>query len=130
MVNKKLVMGILITILLVFSSVGTVSAQTKVADLGDVRIYYYGVGQFGVESDRVGMCLPLNFRQSAGWVEVACSSEVVSFASDQIGDYVGSVVRKAFASYLTPAGSYIAGDIASKVSSWAASKGINYLCNW
>jgi len=47
----------------------------------------------------------------------------------QIGDYVGFVVKKAFAVYLTPVGSYIAGEISSKVASWAASKGINYLCN-
>jgi hypothetical protein len=26
-------------------------------------------------------------------------------------------------------GSYIAGEIASTIASWAASKGINYLCN-
>jgi hypothetical protein len=30
--------------MLVFVAVGTVSSQTVVADLGDVRIYYYGSG--------------------------------------------------------------------------------------
>jgi hypothetical protein len=129
--NKKMLhMGIMV-IMLLFISVGTVSAQTLVANLGDVRIYRYGSGYWGVESDRVQQCLPLKFSRSntSGWVEIACSSEVVSFASGQIGDYVGGVVKKAFAPYLSPAGSYIAGEIASKVASWAASKGIDYLCN-
>jgi len=123
----------LVTILaltLVFVSVGAVSAYTVVADLGDVRIYDYGGGYFGVESDRVGQCLPLNFKRSgrSGWIEVTCSSEVVSFASNQIGDAVSSIVKKAFAAYLTPAGSYVAGEIASRVASWAARQGIDYLC--
>ena len=128
MTNKKFVVGIFV-ILFVFIGVSNVSAQTKVADLGDVRIYYYGLGSFGIESDRVGMCLPLTFNQSRGWIEIACSSEVVRFSSGLIGDYVGSVVKNAFALYLTPVGSYVAGEISSKVASWAASKGINYLCN-
>jgi hypothetical protein len=127
--KKTVIFGGIIVIMLLFVSVGTVSAQTKVADFGDVRIYYYGAGYFGIESDRVQQCLPLTFRQKGGWIEIACSSEVVSFASGQIGDYVGSVVKKAFSVHLSPAGSYIAGEIASTVASWAASKGINYLCN-
>jgi hypothetical protein len=129
MANKKIFVGIL-AIAFTFIVAGTVSAQTVVADFGDVRIYYYGSGYFGVESDRVGQCLPLNFKRSgrSGWIEVACSSEVVSFASNQIGDAVSSVVKKAFAAYLSPAGSYVAGEMASKVASWAARQGIDYLC--
>jgi hypothetical protein len=129
MANKKMIAGILATAL-VFMAAGTVSAQTVVADLGDVRIYYYGAGYFGVESDRAGQCLPLNFRRSgrAGWIEVACSSEVATFASNQLGDAVSSVVKKAFAAYLSPAGSYVAGEMAAKVASWAARQGIDYLC--
>jgi hypothetical protein len=129
MTNKKIIIGILVMVL-VFIATGTVFAQTVVADLGDVRIYYYGAGYFGVESDRVGQCLPLNFKRSgrSGWLEVACSSEVASFASNQIGDAVSSVVKKAFAAYLSPAGSYVAGEIASRVATWASRQGIDYLC--
>jgi hypothetical protein len=127
--NKKFLIGGIMVIMLLFVSIGTVSAQEKVADFGDVRIYYYGVGSFGIESDRVQQCLPLTFRQRAGWIEIACSSEVVSFASGKVGDYVGKVVEKAFMAHLTPAGSKLAGEIASVVATWATKKGINYLCN-
>jgi predicted transposase YbfD/YdcC len=73
---------------------------------------------------------PINFKRSgrSGWIEVACSSEVVSFASNQTGDAVSSVVKKAFAAYLSPAGSYVAGEDASRVASWAARQRIDYLC--
>jgi hypothetical protein len=128
MANKKNIVGIL-ALMLVFVGVGTVSAQTVVADLGDVRIYYYGAGYFGVESDRVGQCLPLNFRSSGGWVEIACSSETVRVASGAIGSGVNKVVAAAFAPYVSPVYSSLAGEIAGRVASWASRQGIDYLCN-
>jgi len=128
MYKKFLFVGIMV-IMLLFVSVGTLSSQEKVADFGDVRIYYYGVGYFGIESDRLQQCLPLTFRQRSGWIEIACSSVVINYTSGKIGDYVGKVVEKAFMAELTPAGSKIAGDIASTVASWAAKQGLNYLCN-
>jgi len=126
--KNKFLFGGIMAIMLLFVSVGTVSAQTKVADLGDVRIYYYGDGYFGVESDRVQQCLPLTFRQIGGWIEIACASETIRVASGQIGSGVNKVVTAAFAPYASPFYSALAGEIAGRVSSWAASKGINYLC--
>lgn len=112
---------ILISLLLFV--VGSVCfAKTMVADLGDVRIYSLGNGYFEVESDRVNQCFALTFRESGGWVEVACSSKVKKIASDGIGEAVKYVVK----SYL--GGNSIAADIASKLASWASGKGIDYLC--
>ena len=51
MKNKKLFVSFL---LLCVASV--CFAKTKVADLGDVRIYSLGEGYFEVESDRVQQC--------------------------------------------------------------------------
>jgi len=126
MTKKKMV--VILAIVLVFVGVGTVSAQRVVMDLGDVRVYYYGAGSFGVESDRAGQCLPLNFRQTGGWIEIACSSTVVRVASDAIGSGVQKAVSAAFTPYLSKFGSDVAGSIAGQVATWASRQGINYLC--
>jgi len=128
MVNKKLVITMLAVILLTFAGAGTASAQTVVANFGDARVYYYGDGHFGVESDYARQCFPLNFRETDGWIQIVCSSEVIKVAKNQVGSGVKKVVEAAFAPYLSPLGSYLAGELAGQVASWAASQGINYLC--
>ncbi len=101
-----------------------------VADLGDARIYHLGQGIFEVESDKLGMSLRLTFNKKAGWFVVACSSKVVEFTSDRVGDAVGKVIESAIASSGYGAiYSRAAGDFASIIASWAAEQGINYLCN-
>jgi hypothetical protein len=127
--NKKFLFGGIMVILLLFVSIGSISAQDKVADFGDVRVYSYGDGYFTIESDRLQQCLPLTFRQRAGWIEIACSSVVVDYVSGKVGDYVGEVVKKAFSKDLKPADSKYAVEIASTIASWATKQGINYLCN-
>ncbi len=121
-----LVLAVLLTV------VGAAFAQIKrpgaVADLGDVRIYSLGSGNFEVESDRVQQCFSLNFRQSGGWIEVACSS----YAKKVEAASVGYAAKWAVKAYLTAHGVVNTGKaetIAEAIASWAASKGIDYLCN-
>jgi len=127
--TKKIIVGLFAIFFIFVVNNHTLSAQTVVANLGDVRIYRYSDGTFGVESDIVKQCLPLKFRNIDGWlVQVACSSVVIEFASNRIGDGVANVVQKAFAPFVSPVYSYVAGQIASKVASWASGKSLDYLC--
>lgn len=123
--KKKFFLGLIFLLLC-----GTCFAKTKVADLGDARIYHWGQGVFEVESDKLGMCFRLTFTQKAGWFVVACSSEAVEFTADKVGGAVGKVIESAIASSGYGAiYSKAAGEFASTIASWAAEKGINYLCN-
>ena len=111
-------------------------ARTKVADLGDVRIYSLGKGCFEVESDRVQQCFPLTFKKKAGCIEVACSSVGQKVTVDAVSHAVKYAV-KAYLTAQTGGASHIAGkyyldlvsDIAEKVTSWATEMGIEALCN-
>ena len=115
---------------------GICFAKTRVADLGDVRIYSLGNGNFEVESDRVRQCFPLTFKKKAGWVEVACSSVGQKITVDAVGHAVKYAV-KANLTAQTGGASSIAGkyyldmvsDIAEKVTSWAIEMGIEASCN-
>ncbi|MCR5124699.1 MAG: hypothetical protein K6B43_05840 [Treponema sp.] len=106
------------------------SDGTLVANLGDARIYYWGQGIFEVSSSKLGMCFRLTFTQKDGWFVVACSSAIVEFTADRVGEAVGNVIESAIAE--TGYGviySKAAGEFASTIASWAAEQGINYLCN-
>lgn len=116
--KKKFFLGLIVLLLC-----SACFAKTKVADLGDVRIYSLGSGYFEVESDRAQQCFALTFRESGGWIEVACSSYVRKVTSGSVGEAVKWVVT----SYL--GGSKWAGDIAGSVAGWAANKGMEYLCD-
>ena len=111
-------------------------ARTKVADLGDVRIYSLGRGCFKVESDRVRQCFPLTFKKKAGWIEIACSSVGQKVTVDAVSRAVKYVV-KTYLTTQTGGASHLAGkyyldlvsDIAEKVTAWATEMGIEALCN-
>ena len=120
--RKKFIIGILVVLSLLVGAIPAFSRQ-KVADLGDVRIYYHYQGYFEVESDRTQQCFALTFREKSGWIEVACSSYVQKATEWGVEKAVYYVVT----TYL--GGNAMAGSVASKVASWAAAQGIDYLCN-
>lgn len=131
MKNKKLFVSFLL-----FCVASVCFAKTKVADLGDVRIYSLGEGYFEVESDRVQQCFPLTFKKKAGWIEVACSSVGQKVTVDAVSRAVKYVV-KTYLTTQTGGASHLAGkyyldlvsDIAEKVTAWATEMGIEALCN-
>jgi hypothetical protein len=132
--KKNVLLIGMFSIIMLLGITSSVSAQYQpTVDLGDVRIYKVGWGTWIIESDRIGMTLPLKFTQSNGWIEVVCASESQEFLSGQLGSMVEKIVQKAVKAWVRGSSlvgmDQVAGHIAGSVAEWAAKQTIADLCN-